>query len=308
MIGAVRAFGALGTTATLVVDGDDDVATVATHAVEREVREIDEACSRFRSDSDLARVNANGGRRTAVSPRFLEAVDVALRAAAMTDGIVTPTVGRALRVIGYDRDFDEVETRGPTLRVRAERVPGWWGVHADHDAGTVCVPEGVELDLGATAKALCADRAASAVHTTTGAGVLVSLGGDVATAGPAPGAGWSVRVADDHRATAGGQTIAINAGGLATSGIARRRWVRGGDELHHEIDPRTGTAAETPWRTVTVAAASCVDANIASTAAIVLGTDAIAWLEERSLPARLVARRGAVTTVGGWPLPEDRAT
>jgi FAD:protein FMN transferase len=255
----------------------------------------------------LARVNANGGRNTAVSELCIEAVDVALRAASATEGIVTPTVGHALRVIGYDRDFADIELHGGALRVHAAPVPGWWVVRVDHDARTVCVPKGVDLDLGATAKALCADRAANAAHLACGTGVLVSLGGDVAVAGRAPGDGWAVRVADDHRTTTGGQTIAITAGALATSGTVRRRWVRGRTALHHLIDPRTGTAATTPWRTATVAAACCVDANIASTAAMVLGDDAVAWLEARSLPARLVARDGSVVTVCAWPAPEGCA-
>ena len=290
---------ALGTTATLVVD-DPAARRDATAVLERELHAIDEACSRFRDDSDLSRVNAGAGGPVPVSALCVEAVLVALRAARVTDGLVDPTVGTAMRVIGYDRDFAAVAPDGPPLRVRATRVAGWRAVVVDTEAGTVMVPRGVELDLGATAKALCADRAARAAHDATGAGLVVAIGGDVAIGGTgAPG--WPIRVHDDHTATTGGQVIALRAGGVATSGTQRRHWVRGERRLHHLVDPRTGEPASGPWRTVSVAALTCVDANIASTAAMVIGDDARGWLRARRLPARLVAHDGQVATVNGWP-------
>ncbi len=165
------------------------------------------------------------------------------------------------------------------------------------------MPPGTELDLGATAKALAADRGAAAAHAAAGCGVLVSLGGDVAVAGDAPAGGWPVRIADDHAAPLDtpGPTVALAVGGLASSGTAVRRWRAGGTELHHVVDPRTGRPAVTPWRTVTVAAATCVDANVAGTASVVLGDAAPAWLEERRLPARLAPAAGEPVCVAGWP-------
>jgi thiamine biosynthesis lipoprotein len=300
MPAAITTLAALGTTATVVVD--DPVAQCdATAVLERELRAIDDACSRFREDSDLARVNAAAGRPVPVSPLCIEAVLVATRAARATDGLVDPTVGTAMRVLGYDRDFAAVAPDGPPLCVRATRVAGWQALVVDAASGTVTVPRGVELDLGATAKALCADRAARAAHELTGAGVLVAIGGDVAIGGTADEPGWPVRVHDDHTATFGGEVIALRAGGIATSGTQRRRWVRGERHLHHVVDPRTGEPADGPWRTVSVAAATCVDANIASTAAIVMGDDALTWLRARRLPARLVAHDGHTTRVSGWP-------
>ena len=151
--------------------------------------------------------------------------------------------------------------------------------------GTVRVPKGVELDLGATAKAWCADRAAQAAAERRGCGVVVGLGGDLACAGDPPEGGWRVRVADDHRAAPdapGGQTVWISAAGSRASGTSVRRWSRGGRSLHHVIDPSTSLPAADCWRTASVVAASCADANIASTAAIVLGADAPAWLAARA--------------------------
>ena len=299
-------FPALGTTAVLLVT-DPGAADRARAVLDAEIDAIDRACSRFRPDSELTGVNASTGRPVEVSALFLDAVDVALRAAVLTGGRVDPTVGAALRVLGYDRDFSQVHPAGPPLRVTMRPVPGWRLVWTDRETSTVRVPAGVELDLGATAKALCADRAARAVSQATGAGVLISLGGDIAVAGAAPAGGWRVRVTDDHAAPtdAPGQTVTITSGGLATSGVAVRRWDRGGRPLHHLVDPASGLPADTCWRTVSVAAGSCVDANIASTAAMIMGAEAPRWLAGRHLPSRLVSTDGRVVHLEGWPEEED---
>ncbi len=315
-------FPALGSTAVVVVDAGQEAAVVALEAVRDEVAAIDGSCSRFRPDSELSRLNAAAGQPFPASPGFMDAVLVALQAARLTGGVVDPTVGRAMRLLGYDRDFavligpssmrpdhpaGSARPRRPmaTVVARPHPAPGWRMVTVDRTRGTISLPEGVELDLGATAKALAADRAAAAAHRVAGCGVLVSLGGDVAVAGPVPACGWSIRVTDDHAgpADAPGQTIDLWSGGLATSGTTVRRWHQGGQERHHLLDPATGRPAASPWRTVSVAAASCVDANTASTAAVVLGAAAPGWLAAHGLPARLVAIDGAVTTVAGWPEP-----
>lgn len=288
----------------LTVEPDD--LEPALRSVEAELRAVDEACSRFRSDSELAMVNHASGAAVHVGAVLLAALVAALRAASLTDGDVDPTVGGALELLGYDRDFASLRS-GEGLPVSFTCVPGWKRVDLDVGGSTVRVPEGVTLDLGATGKAVAADRAAAAAHEAIGRGVLVSLGGDLVTAGRAPSGGWKVRVADSHDAPpeAPGQTVTLDSGALATSSTTVRCWRRGGDDVHHVIDPRTGGPAQVVWRTVSVAAATCVDANTASTAAIVRGERAADWLEDLGLPARLVRRDGTVVIVAGWP--EDRA-
>ena len=132
----------------------------------------------------------------------------------------------------------------------------------------------------------------------------MNLGGDVAVAGEAPPGGWAIGVGDDHAAAVSDATVSIAAGGLATSSTTVRRWRRGGRPVHHIVDPATGMPAREVWRTVTVSAASCVDANVASTAAVLRGEDAPDWLASLGLPARLVAADGRVVTVAGWPEAE----
>ena len=299
---ASASFAALGTTAQIVVTDGRRLAA-ARSMLQAELAAIDLACSRFRDDSELAAVNAAAGHRVGVTPLFADAVATALRAARLTDGIVDPTLGAAMEAAGYDRDFALVAASPGTARVPALRRAAWREVELDLDRTQICLPAGVRLDLGATAKALAADRAASAAAKKAGCGVLVNLGGDISVAGDAPPGGWAVHVTDDHRspATADGHRIAISSGGLATSSTTVRRWQRGATTVHHILDPSTGEPAEEVWRTASVAAGSCVDANTAATAAIVMGFDAIPWLSGLGLPARLVRPGGSVTYVAGWP-------
>ena len=196
----VQRWPALGTTAVLCTDGG--CGSSARGAAEREIAEIDAAASRFCESSELSRVNRAGGRWLPISERLLEALQLALRAAAITDGAVDPTLGGSLTALGYDR---------------------------------------------------------------------------------------------------AGQLITVASGGLATSSLVPRRWYHDGRAVHHALDPRTGLPVRPVWRTASVAATSCAEANIASTAALVLGSEAPAWLADHALPARLVTVDGAVETQGGWP-------
>lgn len=301
-------FTALGTTAVVAV-ADPAVLGDARELLARELADVDRACSRFRSDSELVWANARAGTPVALSDLLAQAVRVALDAARMSEGIVDPTLGAHVRAAGYDRTFALVRERGAwRVGPPPPRGPAWESVELDDAERLLLVPDGVELDLGATAKAWAADRAARRIAAAVGTGVLVCLGGDVAVAGTAPDGGWPVLIADDHAAplTAAGPVVAVSAGGLATSGTAVRRWRTDQGEAHHILDPRSGRPAVTPWRTVSVAAACCVDANIASTAAVVLGDSALDWLAVRGLPARAVRRDGSVVTVGDWPM-EARA-
>jgi len=308
---------ALGTRVVLRLT-DPRALSPARAAVEHELDAIDRACSRFRPDSDIARVNASAGRAVHVSPLLADALALALRAAALTDGDVDPTVGSALVLAGYDRDWSLLEHSRPedlSLRepaplstpappiIAARAVCGWRNVMLDHATLTVRVPAGFTIDLGATAKAWAADRAAHAAALAGDCGALVGVGGDIAVRGPAPTRGWAVHVTDDHRSapTAPGQTVTIRSGGLATSSIAVRRWSHEGRAMHHIIDPTTGAPVRGTWRTVSVAAASCADANIATTSALVRAGAAPAWLARLGVPARLVSQAGRVYTIGDWP-------
>ncbi|XES00831.1 FAD:protein FMN transferase [Streptomyces sp. S1D4-11] len=298
---------ALGTSVRLVTT-DPALLDSCNLLLARHLAEVDAACSRFRQDSELVALDQAQGRPVRVSPLLAEALAVALRAAAATDGTVDPTVGSAIGALGYDRDFRLVQEDDRPVRLTVRPVPGWRAVTLDRATDTVTVPAGVHLDLGATAKAWAADKAAALLAETAGCGVLVSLGGDTAVAGEPPAGGWRIRVQDatgpvEETPTPGTYaTVAIRSGGLATSGTTARRWRRGAHDLHHIVDPYTGLPAETPLahglrgRHDLRGRQRCL-----STAALVKGAGAERWLARLGLPARMVAKDGTVVTTPGWP-------
>lgn len=293
------AFTAMGTVNTVVVD-DASALVAAMAIVQTEIREIDQVCSRFREDSELSRLNGRSGGDTVVlSPLLEEAIVASLRAAEMTGGLVDPTVGRHVQEAGYTVTFCDLPAEGPALQLRVRQVVGWQALAYDPRGHAVRLPAGVSLDLGASGKAWAADRAASAAADRLGIAVAVDCGGDVAVRGPVPDGGWPVRVAADVHSDEW-QDVVVFDGGLATSGTTARRWRRGGVELHHIIDPSTGLPARTPWSMVSVAAATCLEANAAATAALIMGDRAPAWLDRCKLPARLVDVSGDVCFAGGW--------
>jgi thiamine biosynthesis lipoprotein ApbE len=312
-VGTAR-FRALGTSAHLLVT-DPGVIDRARTLLTEELDAIDRACSRFRPDSELWRVNHARGRTTRVSSLLAEAVAVALVAADVTDGDVDPTCGRSLARLGYDRDFAAARQDTSPLSQPAVPAAGWQAVELDHERCEIKIPEEVMLDLGATAKALAADRASVLISDSLSCGALVNLGGDIAVAGEPPEQGWLVGIVDDRRfddaevaADPAGPrpppynaAVTIRDGGLATSSTKVRTWSRGTTRFHHIVVPGTGMPANSCWRTVSVAAATCVDANTASTAAILRGERAPAWLASQHLPARLVGHNGESITVAGWP-------
>ncbi len=295
---------ALGTTARVAVWPSLNLPVLLT-VVDAELTRLDREASRFRVDSEISRIHRFGGGTYRISEGLAEAIQVALAAACWTGGLVDPTVGTALISLGYDRDFVEIgEAQAVVATAPAVPVPGWQAVTLH--GRTLCLPDGVRLDLGATAKGLGADRASAAAYATAGTGgVLVSLGGDIALAGQAPLGGWPVRVADEdpsgHRSVTAAQLVKLVDGALASSSTTCRRWQRSGEQMHHIVDPRTGLPASGPWRMASVTAGTCAEANAASTGAIVAGEQAEAWLADQGLAARLVAHAGRVRLVGGWP-------
>jgi thiamine biosynthesis lipoprotein len=281
-----------------IVVSESDLLAQARELVADHLGAVETACSRFRSDSEIVALGQRQGRPTAVSPLLAELLQAALTAAERTDGDVDPTVGAALDALGYDRDYALIGNTPTRVSVVAARPANWTMVTIDER--TVTVPDGIRLDLGATAKAVAADHCARLVTQNLGCGVLISLGGDIATAGPAPDDGWQILVQDGPGEPA--CQVSVPAGGaIATSSTQRRRWTRGGRHMHHVLDPRTGRPADTVWRTVSIAAGTCLDANTVSTACIVRGRSALPWLAELGLPARLVDHHGRVRTLGGWP-------
>jgi thiamine biosynthesis lipoprotein ApbE len=299
-------FRAMGTTVVVAVE-DPPALALAASTARAVITEIDRACSRFREDSELSQINsAAGSGFVHVSALLDEVIGVALDAAAATGGLVDPTIGALIERAGYTVTFTDLPLDGPAIELEIRSAPGWESVLHRRCDRMVALPDGASLDLGAVGKAWAADRAAHAAAARIGGAALVSCGGDVAVAGPDRADGWRVRVAQAIDA-ADSQDVLVFDGGLATSGTESRTWRRGGQTLHHILDPSTGLPSVSPWLMASVAAATCAGANAAATGAIVLGDGAPSWLAAHGLPARLVHRDGSILTIGSWP-QQSRAT
>ena len=216
-------FAALGTTAVVAVTEKRALGEACATLVDQ-LERLDRTCSRFRADSELQRANARAGATLAVSPLLAKLIEVALTAAETTGGRVDPTLGSQLRAAGYDRTFSLVRDRDSWSFAERRILPEQWRrIELDTDRLTLRAPHGIELDLGATAKAWASDQAARTIAGQTGCGVLVSLGGDIAVAGDTA---WPIRIAEDHTAPLDGPgpVVSIQSGGLATSSTTVRRW------------------------------------------------------------------------------------
>jgi FAD:protein FMN transferase len=236
--------------------------------VRRLFHERDAIFSRFRGESELNWVNANPAEVVLVSETFARALRAALAAAKATQGLVDPTLGAALIAAGYDRDFALL---GADARPAGDAIPGTWR-SVSLVGRLLSRPPGTLLDLNGVVKGLVVDEALRLLPL----GCFVSAGGDLATS------------AEVVVALPGGGSARLAAGGLATSGKTRRHWLRGGVRQHHLIDSRTGRPARSCWDEVSVAASSCVAADIAARAAFLLSRDGPAWLDDRGLPGRFL--------------------
>jgi len=267
-----RRFEAMGTEVELLLDApEDELAECALDAAESEFHRLEALLTRFRPDSELSRLNASGALEA--GPDLLRVVRLALEARDRTGGLFDPTVHDALVAAGYDRTFASVAPDGPVASAGA----GCGGV-VEFDGTTIRLDPGVRLDLGGIAKGDAVDRACELLAAA--GPCLVNAGGDLAVRGGS----WPIAVPD-------GPTLELSAGALATSGRDRRRWRRGGRELHHLIDPRTGRPAETPLLRVTVVAGTAVQAEVLAKAAF-LGADV-------DVPRVLVTASGEVVLAGG---------
>ncbi|MFN8191430.1 MAG: FAD:protein FMN transferase [Nocardioidaceae bacterium] len=304
---AARDWELWSTTARLVVT-DPEALEPALALVRETLAEIELAASRFRSDSDVMRLAASAQETHPISPVLAGLLEEALDAAEWTGGAVDPTVGSTLSDLGYDRDIASLDLTGARPVAVVRRTPGWRRLRLATTATGVelTMPRGLVIDLGATAKAVAADLCATEVAALLGCGALVSLGGDIATAGRGPAGGWVIDVQDTPEDPAS-QIVLPDGAAVATSSTVRRTWRRGGEVAHHVVDPRTSRPAASPWRSVTVVADTCSVANAAATATIAKGADGAAWLATHDLPARLVDHDRHVHLLGGWPTEEDAA-
>jgi len=288
---------------------EPDLLDPARAVLETELDAVGRAASRFRPDSEIVAVNRSAGRPIELSPLLTDLVRTALDAARRSEGTVDPTVGAGLRGVGYTADIGELARHEPSGAEQRQVVAGGFRVVIDRhrswrdvvlDGALLSMPRGVELDLGATAKARTADRAAARIAAELGCGVLVGVGGDIATAGTGPEGGWQIRVGDGPGEPEAQVTLPAGRA-IATSSTVRRAWHHDGALMHHILDPATWHPAAPVWRTITAVAPSCVTANTWTTAGVVMGLRAPEWLAAQGVCARLVGNDFTVVRLGGWP-------
>ena len=255
------------------------------------------ALSRFLPTSELSRLNRSAGRAMEVSPLMFETVDAAIRAAAATGGAFDPTLGRQMAAMGYDRPF------GLPRRVTVLGMPpagpggGWSEIAIDPARRTVTVPVGIALDFGGIAKGMAVDAAARLLDDAGVDAALVSAGGDMCVAGAGAG-DWQVGLPD----TPTPSQITLSGGALATSSSSRRTWIQDGIRHHHLLDPRTGAPVDSGLRSVSVAARTCEQAEVAAKAAFVLGAERGAeFLGALGLAGLMTPTAGPSIRVGAWP-------
>ncbi|MTA97369.1 MAG: FAD:protein FMN transferase [Actinobacteria bacterium] len=260
--------------------------------------DVEMAASRFREDSEV--IGLMSGQPREGSPALIAMITAAVEAAEATNGLLDPTLGRIMRAWGYSAEVPQQVVPQPSIVL--DRASTWKDIHIDNNV--VSVPQGVLIDLGATAKAWASDRASQRIWQELNVPCVIGIGGDLAIAGPADFR-TIVEVAESPTDVA--VAVLVGPGGLATSSTVRRTWKVQSATAHHIIDPRTQAPAVGMWRTATVMAATCVAANHAATAAIVMGEPARRWLASLQLPARLIAQTDEVTYTGDWPQDRELA-
>jgi thiamine biosynthesis lipoprotein len=265
-------FRAMGSDAHLVLVGGDPLLLDDARA---HLELLEARWSRFRPSSELCRLDASPGRPVVVSRDTFVVISRAVDAWRRTAGRFDPTVLPALRAAGYDRDFAAVIADDGSLTTAPRGpipAPGCSGIVLDATVRAVTLPEGVVLDLGGIGKGYAADLVATMLLTAGAEGACVNLGGDLRVVGRSPDAeseAWTIQI-DASRGTTVG-TVAIGEGGVATSSRMKRAWERAGHQLHHLIEPSTGTSARTGLAAVTVVAGEAWWAEVLAKAAFVAG-------------------------------------
>jgi thiamine biosynthesis lipoprotein len=275
-------FQAMATPCEIRIETPDRVpAERAARAAAAVARRIEDKFSRYRDDSVIGRINRSGGRMVEVDKETARLLDFAAQCFEISDGLFDVTSGvlrRAWMFDGSDRLPD-------TAQVEALRaLVGWRKVTWRKPCFTL--PDGMEIDFGGLAKEYAVDRALAEARLVCDAPMLVNFGGDLVVSGPrANGERWHVAIASVERDGEMSAMLDLAQGALATSGDARRYLLKDGVRYSHILDPRTGWPVTGAPRSVTVAAASCVEAGLTATLAMLHGLRAEKFLKRENVRA-----------------------
>lgn len=275
-----HAFHAMATPCEMRLESDNaDLAMRVGQKVEAEALRIEHKYSRYRSDSVIAKINA--GVPVTVDPETRGLLDYAGQCFALSNGLFDITSGVLRRAWKFDgSDRLPAPSQVETLR----SLVGWKKVSWNPPA--IVLPAGMEIDLGGIAKEYAVDRALALARAETDEPVLVNFGGDLAVSGPRRGGQrWKVAIASVEADDKMAGLIELTEGALATSGDARRFLLKDGVRYGHILDPRTGWPVRGAPRSVTVAAATCVEAGMTATLTMLRGSRAERFLKREGVRA-----------------------
>jgi FAD:protein FMN transferase len=247
---------------------------------EIEARRIEAKYTRYKPTGVVWVINNAGGKPVEVDEETAGLLDYAGQVHALSEGRFDVTSGALRRAWTFDGS-----DRVPEAAEIAALMPfiGWGKLCWERPRLTV--PPGMEIDLGGICKEYAVDRAAMAITATSDCPALVNFGGDLRTTRAKTRARWAVAIESMDPAKAAGGLLHIDQGAIATSGDAKRFLLRHGKRYSHILDPRTGWPVESPPRSVTVAARTCVQAGTLSTLAMLLGPDAEVFLKAEGVEA-----------------------
>jgi len=268
-------FRAMASPCEVLIDGG--ARSQARRLAERiaaEAQRIETRYSRYRDDSAVQRINTAAGEPIDVDAELAGLLDFAAECHAASDGAFDITSGVLRRAWRFDGGTDapsqaEIDALRPLV--------GW------HRAGwhspTLCLPVGMQIDLGGIGKEYAVDRALDIACEHGDRAVLVNFGGDLHASGPPANGAWRVGIEAVRAGEPATRTIELQRGALATSGDAQRYVLAGGVRHGHVLDARTGWPARSAPRSVTVAADTCTQAGMLATLAMLQGRHAERWLQ-----------------------------
>lgn len=290
-------FRAMGTTITLLLP--ETLLYTGTQVTRQLFARWERVLSRFLPESELSQLNRRAGNPVRASDLLFHVLRAALTAAEESDGLFDPTLLTQLQHMGYDRSFDALPAVLPENEQLSRPGGAWREIQLSYLRKSVTLPEGIGIDLGGIAKGMAVDAALKQLRLLGIRTALINAGGDLAVIGmPAGYESWPLAIEGRERSW----VIPFTYGALATSGISRRQWRQGDQARHHLIDPRTGESAQSGLWSVTVAASTCEQAEVAAKSAFLLGEEqGRKFLNKRGLAGLLVGLNGEWTSAGPWP-------
>ena len=248
-----------------------------TALVAKEAWRIEDKFSRYIPGNIVDRINSADGHAVSVDKEAAHLLDFATTLYALSESAFDITSGVLRHAWTFDGS-DRVPTR-ETVSESLERV-GWDKVTWQSPDLTLLA--GMEIDLGGIGKEYAVDRAVLSLRSNTRTPCLVNFGGDLAATGqPTMRNAWTVGI-EPESTNQPPKLIELGEGALATSGDARRYLKKDGIRYSHVLDPRTGWPVLDAASSITVAAATCTQAGMLATLALLKGAGAEHFLDSQT--------------------------